>query len=494
MLERLRTGIPGFDALAQGGLPASRPTLVAGGTGCGKTVFAAQFLAEGIRQGEPGVFVTFEEPPAQIRQNMRGFGWDIAAWEANDLWRFVDVSPIGPIEALRVVGDYDFHALIARIMHAIQSIGATRVALDSLAAVFSRLGDGGNVRRELFNVGHALREANVSALITAERLEAHNGKTPNGIEEFVVDNVIVLRHLQDHEKRRRTMEIVKFRGASHSKGQYPFTIRMNRGIEVIPLASGGLVHRSSENRISSGNDALDRMCGGGFFRDSVLLVSGPTGTGKTLTVSQFLAAGCRQGDRCLLMAFEESEEQFRRNAANWGLDLEGAENDGRLRIVCLYPEAQSLEDHLIRIREEIDGFEPDRLAMDSMSALERIATERGFREFCIGFTSFVKSKQLATLLTSTTSSLMGGGSVTEMHISTLTDLIMLLRYVEVAGEMKRSLTVLKMRGSSHDHAIREFSISERGMTVGEPLTANVGFLTQPCPVMLDEIGGVGHAD
>ncbi len=268
---------------------------------------------------------------------------------------------------------------------------------------------------------------------------------------------MVLRNVLEGEVRRRTIEIMKFRGTDHQKGEYPFTIISGAGVVVIPLSAIQLRQKSSNVRISSGNPDMDGMCGGGFFRDSIILVSGATGTGKTLTVAQFLHGGASRGERCLLLAFEESREQMFRNATGWGFDFEQMERDGLLRVVCDYPEVNGLEDWLITIQAIVEEFKPTRVALDSLSALERVGSVKAFREFVIGVTSFIKSKEITGLFTSTTASLMGGSSITETHISTLTDSILLLRYVEMFGEMKRGMTVLKMRGSIHDKGIREFN-------------------------------------
>jgi circadian clock protein KaiC len=288
---------------------------------------------------------------------------------------------------------------------------------------------------------------------------------------------MILRNALEDETRRRTIEILKFRGCDHQKGEYPFTIVPNGGVIVIPLSAMTLSMKSSNARISSGNADLDEMCGGGLFRDSVTLVSGATGTGKTLTMSQFLQGGAAAGEKCLLLAFEESRDQLVRNATGWGFDFEKMERDGVLRVVCDYPDISGLEDWLVTIQQTITEFKPQRVALDSLSALENVGTVKAFREFVIGLTSFIKHQEITGLFTSTTGSLMGGDSITESHISTLTDSIILLRYVEMFGEMKRGLTVLKMRGSWHDKAIREFTINKGGMEMGRPFANVTGILS-----------------
>ena len=475
LIEKLETGIPGFDFLSEGGLPKGRATLIAGTAGSAKTVFACQFLAEGIKNGENGVFVTFEEPPHALRKNMGGFGWNIRQWEENRQWAFVDASP-QPEEKPMVTGEYDLGALIARIEFAIRKNKAKRVSMDSLGAIFSHLSDSAQVRSDLFRLATALRELEVTAIMTAERTQEYGEISRYGVEEFVADNVVILRNVLTDEKRRRTIEILKYRGTDHQKGEFPFTIIPNKGAVIIPLSAIELEQKSSNIRITSGSLEPDRMCGGGFFRDSVILVSGATGTGKTLMVTEFMAGGVTNGERCLIFAFEESREQLFRNAIGWGVDYDRMEKEGKLKVVCRYPETTGLENHLIMMKEIIEEFQPNRVAVDSLSALERVSNLKGFREFIIGLTSFIKQKEVGGLFTSTTPTLLGGSSITEAHISTITDSIILLRYVEMYGEMRRGITVLKMRGSMHDKDIREFSIDHQGMHIGQPFRNVTGIL------------------
>jgi circadian clock protein KaiC len=248
-------------------------------------------------------------------------------------------------------------------------------------------------------------------------------------------------------------------------------------VVVLPLSVQALDQQSSDTRVTSGNPEIDELCGGGFFRDSIVLVSGATGTGKTLMVTEFLAGGVTRGEKSLMLAFEESHDQLHRNARGWGYDFQQAEAEGLLKVVPTYPEVATLEDHLVEIKQAIDDFGPQRIAIDSLSALERVGSPKSFREFIIGLTSFVKAKQVVGLFTASTDTLLGGSSVTETHISTLTDSIILLRYVEVFGAVKRGMTVLKMRGSDHDRDIREYRIDGKGLHVGDPFRTVAGILS-----------------
>ncbi|HYX39556.1 MAG TPA: circadian clock protein KaiC [Oligoflexus sp.] len=487
IVEKIQTGIAGLDLITYGGIPKGRTTLVAGSAGSAKSVLTAQFIGEGIRKcGETGVLVTFEESPDDIRQNMMGLGLDIAQWEAEGKWVFVDVSRRPDDQAVKT-GQFDLSALLARIEHAINKIKASRVGLDSLGAVFSQIEDDRLVRSELFRIGWALKKLRVTSLMTAERIEEYGDISRFGVEEFVTDNVILLRNNLENEKRRRTIEVLKLRGTNHQKGEFPFTVLSGRGIVIIPLSAIELQQRSTDIRTSSGNIELDKMCGGGFFRDSIILISGATGTGKTLAVTEFLEGGAIAGERCLIFAFEESRDQLFRNAAGWGVNFETLEAQGLLKVICEYPESASLEDHLVRMREIIEEYRPGRVAVDSLSALERGASPRSFREFVISLTSYIKHEEITGLFTATTSALLGGSTITEAHVSTITDSIILLRYVEIFGQMRRGLTVLKMRGSMHDKDIREYSIDAAGMHIGRPFRDINGILSgQPQAVPYSE--------
>ncbi len=475
-IVKLPTGHPGLDHVLRGGMPAGRMTLVSGTSGSGKTVFALQFLLGAVRNtGESVVFVTCEEPPSAIRENAASLGFDISSHEAEGRWSFIDATNDASLDD-EVLGPFEFSALIARIQAAISRTGATRVAIDSMGALFQRYVDAPTVRREIMRVANAMRAAKVTSVMTSERADEYGDIGRFGVEEFVSDNVLVLRNVLEQESRRRTIEVLKMRGVDHMTGQFPFTIIPGEGIVVITLEGTDLNAISSTERIHSGLDALDEMCGGGMFRDSISLVSGATGTGKTLLVTEFISGGAAAGERSLLMSFEESRSQLNRNAQGWGRDFAKFEADGTLKIVAAYPEVSSLEDHLVNIKRVVEEYNPSRIAIDSLTALERIAPARSFREFLIGLTAFLKHRQIAALLTATAKTLLGGESTTEANISTLTDSIMLLRYVEMGGEIRRGFTVLKLRGSTHDKSIHQFTIDSSGLQMGAPFRNVTGIL------------------
>ena len=459
-VQKIRTMIEGFDEISHGGLPAGRTTLVSGTSGTGKTLLAIQFIYIGIKYfDEPGIFVTFEESPTDIIKNAYSLGWNLQTLvDAGKLF-ILDASP--DPEGQEVVGNFDLSALIERIQYAIRKYRAKRISIDSVTAVFQQYDGASVVRREIFRLVARLKQVGITSIMTTERVDEYGGVARYGVEEFVSDNVVIVRNVLEGERRRRTVEILKLRGTTHMKGEYPFTIT-NNGINIFPLGAMRLTQRSSNVRRSSGIKTLDEMCGGGFFKDSIILATGATGTGKTLLVSKFLEEGSLKGERCILFAYEESRAQLSRNASSWGIDFEEMEKRGLLKLLCSYPESAGLEDHLQTIKSEIADFKPSRIAIDSLSALARGVSNNAFRQFVIGVTGYAKQEEITGFFTNTTDRFMGSNSITESHISTITDTIIMLQYVEIRGEMSRAINVFKMRGSWHDKGIREYSISKDG--------------------------------
>ena len=482
----MRTAIEGFDEITHGGIPIGRTTLVSGTSGTGKTLLAVQFLYHGIKYFDyPGIFITFEESPEDIIQNAHSFGWNLQSLVDSGKLFILDASP--DPEGQEIVGNFDLSALIERIQYAIKKYKAKLVSIDSVTAVFQQYDAASVVRREIFRLVARLKQLKVTSIMTTERIEEYGPVARFGVEEFVSDNVVIVRNVLEGERRRRTTEILKLRGTTHMKGEYPFTIT-NDGINIFPLGAMRLTQRSSNVRISSGVNTLDELCGGGFFKDSIILATGATGTGKTLLVSKFIEEGCRRrGERAILFAYEESRAQLSRNASSWGINFEEMEQKGLLKLLCCYPESAGLEDHLQTIKSEIAQFKPSRIAIDSLSALARGVTNNAFRQFVIGVTGYAKQEEITGFFTNTTDQFMGSNSITESHISTITDTIILLQYVEIRGEMSRAINVFKMRGSWHDTGIREYVINSDGPNIKNSFRNYEGIISgSPTRVGVDE--------
>jgi circadian clock protein KaiC len=477
LMPRMETGIAGFEHISHGGLPEGSVSVLTGPAGSGKTVFALQFLAEGVRRyRQAGVFVAFGETPDKLRRFVREFGWDVPGWEAEGRWAFVDAT-VGAEGSTHVVGEnVDLTVLLDRITAAVERTGATRVALDSLRFLFARFGRTEAVREGLIRISAGMERLGVTAVMTIGHDDADVPGT-FGVEEYVADNVIVLRNGLAEEARRRTIEVLKFRGTRHRTGEFPFAITGEHGFVAIPLAVE-LSQPSGTGRITSGIPALDEMCGGGPFQDSMTLVSGSTGTGKTSLALQFALAGAQRGEPAVFVCFEESRDQLLRGAAGWGYDIPALEATGALRFLVDYPEIRTLEEHLVRIQAAVAEIGATRLALDNLSVLRRVAPERAFLEFATGLTADLKQREVAGLLTTAQTTLFGPDtSPTAEHVSALVDAVILLRYVEVYGELKKGIAVLKMRGSNHQKDIRELTLGAEGIRIGPPLRTTTGIMS-----------------
>ncbi|MFH5805015.1 circadian clock protein KaiC [Alienimonas sp. DA493] len=476
-LPRLATGLEGLDHVLMGGLPQGRTTMVLGSSGSGKTLLISQILWNAAQRNEPAALVTFEERAQELLRNVETLGWGLRGAAESGLLQLVDASPRPDAEA--PTGAYDLSGILLQVQAAIRENGAKLVVLDSLGGLFSQFDDHGLLRREIVRLRDVLRDAGCTTVMTSERLEEDGPISRHGIEDFVADCVLILRQTLANERIRRTVQVHKLRGDRHRHGEFPFTIAAggetappdgeHNGIVVLPLSAARLSQESVSTRIPFGNADLDRMAGGGLFQDSVVLVSGPTGSGKTLLCSTFAAHGCKIGERSLYLSYEESRPQLGRNATNWGYDFDRWEQEGLLKVRSEYPENRGLEGHLYGIRRQIELFRPKRIVIDSISALERISTPRTFREFLIGLSSHLKRERICALLTATSPHMVGPAGKVGAHISTLTDAIVLLRYLEQGEEVGRSLSVIKMRGSQHDKHVRRFTIDNDGIHLGEPV-------------------------
>jgi circadian clock protein KaiC len=471
-VEKIKTNIQGFDDIAHGGIPKGRTTLVSGTSGSGKTIFGMQFLIGGLNSGESGVFVTFEETPKDITRNMKSFGWDLDKWTKDGKFAFVDASP-SEDETIEV-GEFDLGAFLARILNAVKKINASRVVIDSISALFPRYSDQAVIRRELYRIASHLKKEGVTTILTAERVMEESGLGGQvgrfGVEEFVSDNVILLHNYLDSVRgdRHRSVEILKFRGTSHETQDTPLLVLYD-GVHLFPRPKPTYkAQRSSNKKLSLGIAGLDKMFFGGVYELSTTLVTGASGAGKTVSGMHFILEGARKGERGLLIAFEESDEQLFRNAESFGQDLRKYVKDGTVRLYTSLPEELKPEEHFKRIRDIIEEVEVKRFVIDSLSALERIYPPDRFREFTVGLNTYLKGKGVTSIMTNTTSSLLDVTTITETHLSTATDNIIVLKYLELDGQMKRALIVIKSRGSDHDKNLREITIDSNGMSIGSP--------------------------
>lgn len=472
-LPKCPTGIQGLDEITGGGLPRGRPTLVCGSAGCGKTLLAAEFLVRGAVQfDEPGVLLAFEETEAELKANVASLGFDLAGL----VRRKKIVLDYVHIERSEVqeTGEYDLEGLFVRLNHAIDSIGAKRVVLDTLEVLFASLPNETMLRAELRRLFRWLKDKGVTAVITAER--GRESLTRHGLEEYVSDCVILLDHRVYDQIATRHLRVVKYRGALHGTNEFPFLIGAD-GISVLPITSLALNHQASSARIATGIPRLDAMLGGrGFFRGSSILLTGTSGTGKTIISANFAQAAGRRGERVLYFSFEESPNQIIRNMHSIGLRLEPLVKRGLLRIHSARPSLYGLEMHLATMFKEIATFKPQVVIIDPITSLMDLGTVSEGKGMVTRLIDYLKAGQVTSLFTSLTQGGMAPQQ-TESAMSSLMDSWLLLQDFEGNGERNRVLYVLKARGMAHSNQIREFLISNHGIDLVDAYIGPSGVLT-----------------
>jgi circadian clock protein KaiC len=460
-IAKAPTGIAGLDEITRGGLPKGRPTLVCGGPGAGKTLLAVSFLVHGAQNfGEPGVLMTFEENAREIAEDVASLGFDLQG--LIDTGRLaVDYVHIERSE-IEETGEYDLEGLFVRLGHAIDSVGAKRVALDTIESLFGGLSNENILRAELRRLFRWLKDRGVTTVITGER--GDQGLTRQGLEEYVSDAVILLDHRVHDQISTRRLRVVKYRGAHHGTNEYPFLIG-EEGIGVLPVTSLGLQHAALVERISTGIASLDDMLGGrGYYRGSTILVSGTAGSGKTSLAAHFIDAACRRGERCLHFLFEESPQQVVRNMRSIGLDLRPAIDRGLLLFHADRPSRFGLEQHLVTMYQAVARFKPAVVVVDPVTNLLSIGSPGDVQAMLTRIIDHLKTEAVTALFTSLTPGKIESQE-TEAGISSLMDTWILMSLTQVQRERIREIAVLKSRGMSHSNEICEFELTERGFEV-----------------------------
>ncbi|MBB3444325.1 MULTISPECIES: circadian clock protein KaiC [unclassified Rhizobium] len=472
-ISKSLTGIVGFDDLTLGGLPSGRPTLVCGTAGCGKTLFASTFLLNGARDhDEPGVFVTFEERPIDIVNNVASLGFDVQGL-IDEGKLYIEHIAIDPSE-LEEIGDYDLEGLFLRLELAIDQVGAKRIVLDTIESLFSAFTNPAILRAEIRRLFDWLKDKGLTTIITGER--GDGSLTRQGLEEYVSDCVILLDHRVHNQISTRRLRIVKYRGTAHGTNEVPFLIDQD-GFSVLPVSTLGLSHKVSEERISSGIATLDEMLsGGGFHRGTSILISGVAGSGKSSVSASFCAAACAAGERALYFSFEESLDQTVRNMRSIGTDLRKWVDAKSLHYVAVRPTFYSLEMHLAVMLREIARFNPSLVVLDPISAFMGSGDVLEVQSMLLRMVDFLKSRGTTAVFTHLMHS-QDGTTETDAGLSSLMDAWILLLNREIGGEFNRELYLLKARGTAHSNQVREFVMSKDGIRLLAPYIGDGRALT-----------------
>jgi circadian clock protein KaiC len=460
-LAKAPTGIAGLDEITRGGLPAGRPTLIYGGPGCGKTILAMECLVHGAAEfDEPGLFVSFEESRAQMIENFRSLGFNLEDLIERKKFKltYVELSRGEIIEA----GAFSLDGLLIRLQHGIAEIGAKRVALDAMEALFSNLSINDTLRGEVGRLFHWLRDAGITAIVTGER--GHDTFTRHGFEDYISDCVLFLDHRTDGQISKRRMRIVKYRGSGHATNEFPFTIS-DSGVSVIPITSIDLDQPALDDRVSTGVKDLDAMLGGlGIFKATTALITGRSGTGKSSLAAAFALAACERGERCLYFSFEESALQVTRNMRSLGMDLDLWQQRGLLLIRSFRPTFRGLEEHLVSVAEQAGIFEPACVVMDPITNFVTVGDEEEVKSMLTRILDLLKRRQITLVMTALTT---GVGSPDQMEtpLSSLVDTRVMVE-LELRGYMRRrTIHVVKSRGMQHSHETRELIMSNQGFSI-----------------------------
>jgi circadian clock protein KaiC len=462
-LEKAPTYIRGIDEILEGGLPRGRTTVLLGEAGSGKTVFGLEFLYRGALDGEPGIFVGFEESAAQLRQNAATLGWDLAALENSR--GLVLVEGVSPVETI-LSGEFSLKGLLAVLSGISRETGARRVVLDALEVVLRLFGESVQARSELYALNHWLHGAGLTSIMTVRPARRRQTAPLEDFFESMGDCLIRLDTRTEAQVSTRRLQVVKYRGSAFGRNHYPYAI-IEGGLWAAPVSAVALRRKVFGGRMPSGVEGLDEMLGGGFHQASCVLIAGEPGTGKSLLLASFIRSACERGEKVLYINFEESEEAVVSNVTSAGIDLRPAVAAGRLHFLTSFPEATGAEEHLIKALERIESLEPDHLVVDAISACPRMGGNQAAFDYLVRLLNTCYQRGMTAFFTNQ----IAGHGRTEISgngISSLVDTVVRLSYQEESWETNRLLQVIKSRGSRHSNQKREFTITERGIRIGRP--------------------------
>lgn len=466
-LAKLATGIEGFDALSRGGLPRHRTSLLIGGPGAGKTVFALQCLVNAARrQRSPGIFVAFEESPRQILVNAATFDWGLARLAEKELF-FLDAH-LSP--TLVSAGGFDLGGMLAMLAAKKEEIGAQWIVFDGIDVLLTLLQDPAAEMREIYRIRDWLAENALTAIVTAKLENRASGSVQYGFMQFMVDCVVRLERRQEDHVCAQSIQITKYRGSGYATAEVPLSFGPS-GVEVGVAESMEILHEASDERITAGFERLDAMLGGGVFRGSSTLISGVPGTSKTTLAGKFAEAACRRGERTLFVSYDEAAEEIARNLSSVGIQLKAHVKSGLLRMYSARTEGISAEEHLIKLRSLIREHRPRFMVVDPLTAIAKAGRLGAARAVANRLIYMVKDQGITLLVTALSEGDDPQGEATDLQISTVADTWIHLSYLVLSGERNRALTIIKSRGTWHSNQVRELILSKSGPTLTDVYSA-----------------------
>ena len=455
------TGIKGFDLITEGGIPDKRVTLICGGAGSGKTLFGIDYLINGVVQfGENGVFMSFEESADELYKDVGSLNLDLQGLVSRKKIQLEHVV----LEHRDVQEDYfNLEGLLIRLEHAIDSVGAKRVVLDSIESLFAGIVDSGILRLEIKRLFRWLKQKQVTTIVTGE--PGKDAYTRHGLEEYISDCIIFLDNRVKEEMAIRRIRVVKYRGSSHGTNEYPFVIDEN-GLSVIPITSAGLDQPGTKKRVSTGIPSLDKLFkGAGYTRGSTILASGTAGTGKTSLAMAFAVACCKRGERALFLSYEESAGQLVQNMSSIGFHLEPLIKKGLLKIVSTRPSFFGLEMHLLDLYKIVEEFRPTTVVIDPLTSLLGQGSSLEVQSMLTRMIDALKSKGITGFFTSLVSSSAKNETSGEIGVSSLIDTWIVVRELEESEGKRRirGLYIVKSRGMGHSSDVHKLVLTDSGL-------------------------------
>ena len=455
-MRKIATRIEGLDEILHGGLPAGRVTLINGGPGSGKSMLGLEFLYRGALSGEPGIFLSFEESAENIRQNVSSFGWDLSSLEKDGKLFLME----GQLDAgIILSGVFNLKGLLAIVEGKAGKMGAERIVIDALDVLMRVFKDSHQQEQQIFELHKWLNEQGKTAVLTTKNLKKTGESSPYDYLDYLADCVIRLDQRVKDQVNTKRLQVVKYRGSSYGANEYPFLIADN-GIFFNPVSDVALQYEAPSQRISSGDSFLDEISGGGYLRNTCILISGETGTGKTSLAATFARSACENGEKALYINYEESRESMVAGMRHMGIDLQPAIRNGSLRFLSTMPESMGIEEHLYHAITAIRQFHPDHMVIDAISACERIAGQRAAFDFIMRLTHFCKKRGMTVILINQAKNV---NAISGIGISSIIDTIITLRYKDVGNETKRILQIKKSRGSKHSNSHYNYLLTDQGI-------------------------------
>jgi len=472
-LPKVPTRISGLDEILLGGIPENRTTIVSGGPGCGKSILGIESLYKNALQGNPGIYVTFEEQAEAVRLNALTMGWDLAELEKKNLL-FIMEANLNPKTVIS--GDFSLQGFFAIIEGKAKAMNCNFIVIDAVDILLRMYNDFHRERSEYYSLHDWFTTRKITAIMTVKSTKDSDQSSRYEFLDFMADCVIHLDQRVKEQISTRRIRVTKYRGSNFGRNEYPYVIS-ERGLSIVPISTTGLRHRPLGKVVSSGNKRLDAILGGGYRRSSCVLIAGITGAGKTTLANTFIHGVCKNDEKVLYIGFEESEEAIVTNMLSPGIDLRPAIESKKLKFLTALPESMGSEEHLIRAIHNINEFKPGHIIIDAISACERMGSKQTAFEYLIRIINYCKENDITCIMLNQTTKSMDIHQISGMEISSMVDSAIFLGMVEVGGEMNRMILVLKSRGLAHSNQYREYLITNNGIEIMDVYVGEGGVLT-----------------